>query len=42
MDEPRVACDAREILERTLFLAARQSRLRQTELEAVLPRAMSG
>lgn len=37
VDEPRAACDAREILERAVFLAARQSRLRQAELQAVLP-----
>jgi signal transduction histidine kinase len=38
VDEPRMECDAREILERAVFLAARQARLRQTELQAVLPK----
>ncbi len=36
-DELEGACDAREIVERAVFLAARQARLRQTELHAVLP-----
>jgi len=33
----RLACDVREILERALFFAARQVRLRQAELQAVMP-----
>ena len=37
VDEPEGACDAREIVERAVFLAARQARLRQTELQVVLP-----
>lgn len=37
VDELEGAFDAREIVERAVFLAARQARLRQTELQAVLP-----
>lgn len=37
VDEPRAACDARDIVERAVFLAARHARLRQAELQAVLP-----
>lgn len=37
VDEPRAECDAREILERAVFLAARQARLRQAELQTILP-----
>ena len=37
VDEPRAECDAREIVERAVFFAARQARLRQTQLQAVLP-----
>jgi len=37
LDEPRAAADAREIVERAVFLAARQARLRQAGLRAVLP-----
>ena len=37
VDEPMMACDAREIVERAAFFAARQARLRQTELRAVVP-----
>jgi hypothetical protein len=36
-DELRPACDVREIIERALFFAARQVRLRQAELQAVVP-----
>ncbi|MGB9206050.1 MAG: hypothetical protein WCB94_18985 [Terriglobales bacterium] len=39
MDEPEGTCDARDIVERAVFLAARQARLRQTELQVVLPQA---
>jgi hypothetical protein len=37
LDEPRAACDLRDIVARAVFIAARQARLRQTELRAVLP-----
>jgi hypothetical protein len=37
VDELEGEFDAREIVERAVFLAARQARLRQTELQAVLP-----
>jgi hypothetical protein len=37
VDELEGAYDAREIVERAVFLAARQARLRQTELQTVLP-----
>ena len=37
VDEPRVACDARDIVERAVFFASPQARLRQTGLQAVLP-----
>jgi hypothetical protein len=39
VDELEGACDARELVERAVFLAARQARLRQTELQVVLPQA---
>jgi hypothetical protein len=38
VDEPPAACDARDVVERAVFLASRQARLRQTELEAFLPK----
>ena len=37
VDEPLLACDARDIVERAVFFAVRQARLRKTELRAVLP-----
>ena len=37
VDEPMVACDARDIVERAVFFAVHQARLRQTELRAILP-----
>lgn len=37
VDEPVAPCDAREIVERAVFFAVRQARLRQTELRTVLP-----
>lgn len=37
VDEPLAECDVRDIVERAMFFAARQARLRQTELRAVLP-----
>lgn len=37
VDEPWIACGAREILERAVFLAGREARLRKVELEAVVP-----
>jgi len=37
VDEPLVECHAREIVERAVFFAARQARLRKTELRAVVP-----
>jgi hypothetical protein len=36
-DGTRLGCDVREIVERALFFAARQVRLRQAELQAVVP-----
>lgn len=39
VDEPEGTYDAREIVERAVFLAARQARLRQTELQVVLPQS---
>jgi hypothetical protein len=36
-DEVRLPCDVREIIERALFFAARQVRLRQAELQAIVP-----
>lgn len=36
-DGTRLACDVREIIERALFFAARQVRLRQAELQTVVP-----
>jgi len=37
VEEPMVECDARDIVERAVFFAVRQARLRQTELRAILP-----
>jgi hypothetical protein len=37
VEEPVVACDAREIMERAVFFAGRQARLRRIELRANLP-----
>ena len=37
VDQPMEVCDPREIIQRALFFATRQARLRNTELRAVLP-----
>ena len=37
MDESVVACDPREIVERAVFFAARQARLRKAELRVLVP-----